>query len=398
MKKRFLMILLAGAAMFSSCARQDADQPAETPQSEEETSPKIQTDIYEFKKYGNIVLSVTPDELREAGFELADIIHVEIGPGAVDMPITAGYSEVGIGEPACVVKTSADGVERANLAVNGGNLVEYIKMGEIREIEEDPGYDLIFNEGFSAETPVYITMGEKQGYAEEYAMIQLAATRTNNREDYPDLSDEEYANFRFANTAGMGKDILARSSSPVNPVLNRSKEADQAVKDHGIRTILNMADNEEMMTTYEGYADTYSSTLDIIPLNMQMDFSADIFKDQFGRGMRFIIDHEGPYLIHCMEGKDRTGFAMALLEMLMGADMEEVTADYMVTYYNFYGIKPSDPQYQKIADLNLKVSLANAFHLTSLDGADLSACAEQYLRECGLSDEEITKLKEKLQG
>ena len=35
-----------------------------------------------------------------------------------------------------------------------------------------------------------------------------------------------------------------------------------------------------------------------------------------------MASHEGPYLIHCTEGKDRTGFVSALLECLIGAGAE----------------------------------------------------------------------------
>ena len=409
MKKKLLTIVMLCASLFSACAKQSAEpaetaepakteEPAENGTKQENEFPRIETDIYEFKKHGNIVLSVKPAELKEAGYEIADVIHVEIGASEIDMPITEAYTEVASGKPVCVFKTDGNGNESTVLAINAGNIVDSMKIGQIIEIEEDPGYDLIFNDGYSSDTPVYITMSEKQGYAQEFAMFRLAAARTNSREDYAELSDEQYANFRFAKAAGLGKNILARSSSPVDPALNRNKEADQAIADHGIRTVMNMADNAEIMTNYEGYADTHYSSLDVIPLNMQMDFGSDIFKEKFGEGMRFLISHEGPYLIHCKEGKDRTGFALALLELLMGASREEVIGDYMVTYFNFYGIKPSDAQYQMIADYNLKASLVNAFGIESFDdeNTDLCVCAEKYLHECGLSDDEIVKLKERL--
>jgi len=52
---------------------------------------------------------------------------------------------------------------------------------------------------------------------------------------------------------------------------------------------------------------------------------------------RFIIANDGPYLIHCTEGKDRAGFVSAVLEALMGADLQEIVADYMKSYENYYG-------------------------------------------------------------
>ena len=44
----------------------------------------------------------------------------------------------------------------------------------------------------------------------------------NNREDYPELTDEQFANFRNIATTGMGAGILYRSSSPINPELGET--------------------------------------------------------------------------------------------------------------------------------------------------------------------------------
>ena len=95
-----------------------------------------------------------------------------------------------------------------------------------------------------------------------------------------------------------------------------------------------------MCDTYEDYAQTYYSGLDIIPLDLVVDFSSDSFREGLAKGFRFMISHDAPYLIHCTMGKDRAGFTSAVLECLMGASAEEVVADYMVSYYNYYGIGP----------------------------------------------------------
>ena len=221
---------------------------------------------------------------------------------------------------------------------------------------------------------------------------------TNAREDYPDLTDAEYANFRNVATTGMGANVLYRASSPVNPEYNRNKEADAAVNAAGIRTVMNMADNQATMEGYEDYAYTYYSKLDIIPLNMVVDFDSEDFKAQIAEGFRFFATHEGPYLVHCTMGKDRAGFACAVLEALMGASADEIVADYMVSYYNYFGVAPDDERYETIADSNIRKSLAHAFGVESIaDPAnDLAALAEAYLQGIGMSDDEIAALKANL--
>ena len=40
---------------------------------------------------------------------------------------------------------------------------------------------------------------------------------------------------------------------------------------------------------------------------------------------------EGGHLVHCFAGKDRTGFAVALLHRLLGVHADDIMADYLLT-------------------------------------------------------------------
>ena len=275
----------------------------------------LEAGIAGVNKYGSIVLTVSPESMQELGYDVADIIRVKIGDQEIDMPIGTAYTNVDSGEAICYFKFSTDGGQSlVVLAINMGNLVESLNIGEIQSIEEAPGHECVWVDGFDPTAPVEISMAEKQGYALEYDQHVYTSSRTNVREDYADLSDEDYANFRAVSTTGMGTCTLYRSSSPINPALNRNEEADQAMEKAQIKTVLNMAENKEVMTGYADYALTYYSQCDIIPLDMPIAFEAEVFSDKFAEGLRFMIAHEGPYLIHCKEGKDRTGFTVAVLE------------------------------------------------------------------------------------
>ena len=225
------------------------------------------------------------------------------------------------------------------------------------------------------------------------------SARTNKREDYAHLSDADYANFRAVEATGIGRGTLYRSSSPVNPALNRSTYADAQLLDALVRTVMNMADSEETMKTYPDYALTAYSQCDIVALNMGMDLFSDVFREKLAEGFRFLATHEGPYLIHCNEGKDRTGFAVAVLCCLNGASLDEIVRDYMLTYRNFYGVEPDAEAYAVIADSNIKASLSKAFGIApdALKDADLAACAERYLLSIGMREEEIAALKANLE-
>jgi protein-tyrosine phosphatase len=45
----------------------------------------------------------------------------------------------------------------------------------------------------------------------------------------------------------------------------------------------------------------------------------------------FVVRTEGPVLIHCAAGKDRTGIAVAVLLALAGVDEADIVADYLAT-------------------------------------------------------------------
>ena len=200
-------------------------------------------------------------------------------------------------------------------------------------------------------------------------------------------------------TTGMGKGVLYRSSSPVNPELGRNTCADAALQAAGVRTVVNLADSAAEMTAYPGYDQSAYAKCSVIALCLSVDVLAEDFRAGLAKGLRHIIVNEGPYLVHCTEGKDRAGFVSALLECLMGASAQEVCADYMTTYANYYGVVPGTEQYAKIEESNIRKLLAEAFGVEDIMDAsvDLSAEAEAYLLEqVGLGAEEIARLKQKL--
>ncbi len=363
-----LAVLCAVSALASSATG------AEPPK----TVPEIEAGIYEINKYGNIILDISGESMLALGYEPADLILVQIGDAELIMPLGTSYSDADSGDPICCLRQSRTGsVTAVILSVNSGNLAKLM--------------------GVADDTPtVRISMAEKEGYADEYRMHSLGGVRTNNRGDYAQLSDEEYANFRAVATTGMGTGTLFRSSSPINPALNRNEEADEALFNALVRSVVNMADSEEEMIGYADYCLTHYSECEILALGMNMDIQSDEFRDSLCRAFRFIASQDGPYLIHCKEGKDRTGFGAAVLECFMGAGADEVTEDYMLSYFNFYGIGPESGQYESIADSNIRSVLSRAFGIVSPEEEDLQACAEKYLKELGMTGAEIEALRENL--
>ena len=130
-----------------------------------------------------------------------------------------------------------------------------------------------------------------------------------------------------------------------------------------------------------------------------MNFASADFRQKLTGGLVALSEHEGPYLVHCTEGKDRTGFVCLLLEALCGASYEEIVADYMITYDNYYGItKEADAaRYDVIVEHVLcpmiQVVAGEGADITT---ADLKAGAEAFLQNAGMTADQIAALEARL--
>jgi hypothetical protein len=190
----------------------------------------------------------------------------------------------------------------------------------------------------------------------------------------------------------------------VNPANKRNLYADNALREAGVSVVINLADTEDGIKEFEGFSESYYSTLSYISLDMDIDFLSDNFQQKLAKGLRFMIENPGVYAVHCKEGKDRAGYVTAILECLMGASYEEVINDYMTSFYNYYGITESDPRYDIIIKNNISATLKKTFTFKNKDKKkdlstrDLSKCAVKFLKKIGLTSQEIKQLKKNLSG
>jgi protein tyrosine/serine phosphatase len=109
-----------------------------------------------------------------------------------------------------------------------------------------------------------------------------------------------------------------------------------------------------------------------------------------------MLTYDGPYLIHCYAGIDRTGFISALLEALMGANLDEIAADYLLSYKTDKNYVKGSRQYQKdsLVILDLLNKMNNGITVTD---SNIQKAAEDYLAlRIKLSTNEINALKMKL--
>ena len=94
----------------------------------------------------------------------------------------------------------------------------------------------------------------------------LGMKYTNDRVNYPDISDAEYANAHSVSAGMIASGVLHRSSSPFNHSINRDRYVSEYMEKEGIKTVLNLTDTEEDMMTYDmaDYLITYDKNKKII--------------------------------------------------------------------------------------------------------------------------------------
>ena len=189
--------------------------------------------------------------------------------------------------------------------------------------------------------------------------------------------------------------VLYRCASPVDPRHNRSRYADDAISRVGVTHVIDLADTEEQLTSFEGYSTSYFSQVSHLALAMGMNLTSAATKEKSVRGLRYIINNpDGVFAVHCLEGKDRTGLFIAMLECLEGATLDEVMDDYMLSYYNYYGVEPESELWQKIWSRMLERQLEIVLGYDDLRTVSLSETVTDYLLAAGLSEGKLDALHE----
>lgn len=333
----------------------------------------------------NLYLSYPADSFLTK-FEIGDIITVTIvGYDTLDIPVVESSNDAPI---AGISLKAVSGSKELALTIHNGRLAEILGI----TVEKAP-------------IDVYISMKEKGGFlfGLEMRYFQYMDYYTVN---YPDLSIEEFANFREVRTTGMGKNKLYRSSSPVDLCLGRNFYADSLAKEAGVATFINLADTEDNARTFKSFDSSYYSTQDVIFLALPVEFFSKPFKEGLAKGFRFMIEHDAPYLVHCTYGMDRTGFTIAVLEALMGATSDDIKKDYAKTFTNYFNVVDgrqvalNEEQagfFEAVVLKNLKaVYHAEGIEIPDASNADWAPATEKYLEKLGMTPKEISDLKDKL--
>jgi len=218
--------------------------------------------------------------------------------------------------------------------------------------------------------------------------------------------DNEVTNFREICMGNIKKGIIYRGSYPIFKIdKERDKIYDKLVSDAGINCVLNLAGNSKDLEIIADLVPWYKKLLrdgKITGLDMQFDFDFtnkfeyEVFNYRLRQGFEFLINHDGPYLVHCNAGIDRTGFVAAIIELLFGASLDEVIYDYTLSYgKEFADAKNTEINF--ITGRNIYGQINAILNEKIDDLENLQKNIEQYfLMDMGLSEMQLDMLKKKL--
>lgn len=368
--KDFIIVILFFGAMFIcfvNCRGKDKS-----------SGLSLIATVMKINDFGGSVLNLSPVDMAKAGFEFGDVLQLEFNDTVVYVPYFDGfYTKTGDLQLTSYLSTEDIEFNSTNCGLSSG-----LKVG--------------------VGTEVCITMHQKAG-----AIALQNAMSMRYSDDIAEYGNdvESFINAREVRLGRMSPSRLYRSASPFDNSHNRPAYVSAYMQNHEVACVLDLADNESKVQSLLPELPAYSKQMveeeKVVFCKLNPNYRSNETNAKMLRGFMSMVEKPGPYLIHCLEGKDRTGYACAILEALCGATYDEIVNDYLITYDNYFGINPQNkPDVCKlILDLRLNDALmffCGVQDAASLRTIDLETAIRQFMRKNGLTDAEIDRLQNAL--
>lgn len=312
--------LLLNGCSAKSDSQARVETTSKTESAKVDTLSVLKVPVKEEVVFKGVYIEKTIEEFNAYGFEYGDSLNISFSNGyeLKDIPYYTGYYAKA-DEPLLV---AYPGYEYIDVSICfGGSMWEEAKL----------------KDGDTAD----IFLNEKAKYKNVQDTFDVKYT--DNRDDY--ASDEIFANFRCVEMGNLKHKNLYRGSTPINNEYGRAKYVNDLIKEANIKYVVDLTDTEELLNKYfreEDFASNYFKELyengKVSVTHMTANYKTKEFAKLVVKALTDMSKNEGPYYVHCVEGKDRTGFVLAVIEGLAGASYEDIVKDYMVTYENYYGI------------------------------------------------------------
>lgn len=250
---------------------------------------------------------------------------------------------------------------------------------------------------------VTLSLNKKEAFIDEEETFSIVYSNTRSEYD----SDKTFANYRNIAVGNIKPNRLYRSASPCNNDAKRATFVSDLMEKDKIDFVFDLSNNYAKLSEYASKEETpqYWKTLynknQVFDCKISYNFYVEEYYSKIKLLCDGIIDNDGKYLFHCFEGKDRTGFLAILLEALCGASLQEIETDYFVTFTNYYKFsKETDAKKYNIYKREKLMPMVNFLlgreTIGSITNEELFVGAKEYLTKCGLSNERITLLINRL--
>lgn len=346
---------------------------------EEILGVQVVSTVMEDTKHNSALIRLTESEFEKAGFQFGDSCDVifENGYKLYDVPYYDGfYTEEGT--PVIVANQGTPTILIT---------LDNIGIWNVASLVEDEKITIRLN-----------TKGK-------YNMVQdiFSLRYSNNRDDYD--SDEKFCNFRVMTGRNLKDNFFFRGASPINDIYGRELLTNKLIEEKGIKFEVNFADSlieVEALLQNGSNATSYVTSLyenhKVVMLGLGSNYRSDIYRKKVANGMIQMMNAEGPIYIHCIEGKDRTGFICILLEALAGATYDEMLEDFIISYRNYYSVdeNTTSERYKAIVELYFNdyiCCLCQENEISKIKNVNYSDGVVHYLLTGGMIEEEIKKLK-----
>jgi protein-tyrosine phosphatase len=149
---------------------------------------------------------------------------------------------------------------------------------------------------------------------------------------------------------------------------------------------------DEHVDTVEDPADHYAySYVEFLERN----------RERFAQALAAIADADGPVIVHCMGGKDRTGLVAALLLRIAGVSLEDIGEDYSLSGPNLSvtldaWLESAPDELERGRRMKLSTTPATAMARVIETIEERHGNVEGYLRGGGLTDDQIQRLRDRL--
>lgn len=336
-------------------------------------------ETFGINSYGNAVFDITVDELYDAGYELGDTFNVEIDGKTIRDAVLSEYFM------GTFMFDTYLNVDEWGFLAAGSMWINILSA--------DPGNEV---------TVTY------SGHNNDYDKLdKFLIPLKDDRTLYP--SDEAFANFYEVTGGDIQPDRLYRSFSPFGSK-TRCDYVDDLASDKNIQYGVALSYNSIPAGT------RYCNSIDYVSHNITYHYLVE--KALVSDVLTKMSENEGPYLVHCNVGRDRTGFMCTLIQALYGADEATMKATAAQAYVNLYGVVPGSDEYNVIVkstycrnmyfisnysriDVLLKPvddpQLPVDWSDKSVDGIDTKKAAEEFcLNYLGLSQTVLDDLRENL--